>query len=613
VAALFLAEFSGSTLVPLEPKSALDSLLRRLGANEKDQAQVWALLEPKGLERLSTLVGGAADYRPLVLDGPRLYLQRLHDFEGRLVAAMGARRAAVPVKRQGVKAALDEVLAQPAHDAAGRAVVLSGEQQRAVLCALHLPMTAITGGPGTGKTSIVVSILRLLVRLGVAPERIALAAPTGKAANRMKESVQRALDSLRSPGDADARLAKSLPEPRTLHRLLGYSPGRDRFVHHQGNPLAEEVVIVDEGSMIDLAMMDRLVRAVRPEAQLVLLGDADQLPSVDAGAVFRDAVPRDGGLGAKPWDKLVDGELPVAPKGQAKDGRDSYTVRLSKCFRMAEAEALQAAAEAVNRADVAALLGPKGVVVRATAAELKFEGVELLSCASPQELNAFLKVWLEKRLRALDGLNELLSSTWCFTDGAVDEAQAASLLSLRRLYESCRVLCVTRSGARPTGAAAVNRALRELWRAALGQDDSRAVFAPGEPVMMLRNDYAHNLFNGDHGFVLRAGEPGEAVALRAVFPRGAGYGLFPAEDSGAGFQHSFAMTVHKSQGSEYEQVALVLPDEEGHPLLTREILYTALTRAKKSVVIVGRPEVLRQGVAAQLERHSGIGARLAVP
>jgi exodeoxyribonuclease V alpha subunit len=245
-------------------------------------------------------------------------------------------------------------------------------------------LTAISGGPGTGKTSVVVSILRVLARLGVDLESVALAAPTGKAAKRMEESVQKGLLAIPNRSEVDEEILECLPEARTLHRLLGYSPKMGGFRHHENNPLANEIVIIDEASMIDLGLMDRLLRAVPMDARLILLGDADQLPSVDAGAVFRDLLPPKEGV---PDD----------------DPRRDASVVLSESYRMdlsdsAGRNILKVAAK-INAGQAESLFDPNApqdetITERPSVDELTFHGAELLAEGNKtQKKNTFLERW----------------------------------------------------------------------------------------------------------------------------------------------------------------------------------------------------------------------------
>jgi exodeoxyribonuclease V alpha subunit len=596
----------GSTRLPLDAAN-LSPLLESLGANAKDIAAVGALLD-SGLAGgpASAVIGRPEDYKPFVVDEGSLYLQRMRAFEDRLVEALRKRidkqpsAAPARVDEARVDQALAQVLAAPTRLGDGTRIELSDEQQKAVRTALLQPLAVISGGPGTGKTSVVVSILRALARLGVSMKQVALAAPTGKAANRMEEAIRKSLRGL-DPEGPDADLLKSPPEARTLHRLLGYLPTADRFRHHDGNPLAEEVVIVDEGSMVDLFLMTQLVSAVRRDARLILLGDAEQLPSVDAGAVLRDLIPGEG----------------------ADDARSRCAARLKKSFRMSPTDpsgrAVLSFAQATNEGQADKALGL--LQKRGSTSELKLDMVELLAAESPTAREAFLGYWFEEQVCRQEGLAELVRREYRFLGEGekqgFGEADTKALETLFGHFESFKLLCVTRGDARASGVASCNAWMHRRW----AEDEelgSRAPQAPGnllpgEPVMVLQNDYSRGLFNGDQGIVLRVALPGEAShSYRAVFPTKDGFKPFGLEGLRSKLQLSFAMTVHKSQGSELDHVALMLPERE-MPLLTREILYTAVTRARKSVAIVGAESILRQGIERRMERFSGIGERLAKP
>ena len=478
--------------------------------------------------------------------------------------------------------ALDDAL--EAAPPAGR--TFNAGQRAALRAALTRPLAVIAGGPGTGKTALLAGIVRALRRLGLRADEIALAAPTGRAANRIAES-------LRTAGVTDA------PEPRTLHRLLGLR--RDRAVglgearHHENFPVAARAVLVDEASMIDLALMERLARAVAADARLVLVGDADQLPSVEAGAVFRE-------LGA-------------------------HAVRLTESLRQdpsapAGASVL-AAARAVRQGDAEA--AALAVAPKPRPADLAFAGFERLAPATPAHARrlvaAFAEHWARTRVRALPDHDALVAHVYRWRDDPAapfDADEATAVRALVRHHASLRVLAVTRGAGAPTGAEALNALLA---RHALGTGAAELGPAAGTPVMMIRNDYDRGLFNGDQGVVVRAARPGEAPRLVAVFPRGEaerGGGGAPGPSGLAAFAHdglredlrvAYATTVHKAQGAELDHVALVLPERD-LPLLCRELVYTALTRARHSAVVVGRADLLALAVARPLERASGLAARL---
>ena len=503
------------------------------------------------LEHESELVGRPGDYKPLIVDGGRLYHQRVHRQETQLARRLRVRLDQKADRGDYMKIldALDRVLSHRAV-VNGRVIQLSAEQQHAVRTALTRPLTVIPGGPGTGKTSVIVSILRVLARLDFAIENVVLAAPTGRAARRMAESVELGLGAVPEPKIVDASVAETLPKPRTLHRLLGllelsgYSTARSRLRHHETNPLPYEVVIVDEASMIDLELMDRLLAAVRPEAKLVLLGDSDQLPSVHAGAVFADIVAA---------------------------GRDRASVELVGNYRIntsrkdAAGRALGATFGSIRGGDSEALL--QSITTRGRASEVEFHGVEILE----EDHENFLDRWFHERVmtphyRELTGPRSF--------DGTFDaEAVFAHL-------RSHGILTVTNHDAER-----VNRAFTSMNPTRIG-----------EPVMVLRNDYERGLFNGERGVVASSGVHFET-------------GVTDADTFTHELSTAYAITVHKSQGAELDHVVLVLPSAD-HPLLTRELLYTATTRARSSVTILGSKEVLVAGCGRAVDRRTGILTRL---
>ncbi|HET8714287.1 MAG TPA: AAA family ATPase [Holophagaceae bacterium] len=432
-------------------------------------------------------------------------------------------------------------------------VGLNPEQRAAVRLAAARRLAILTGGPGTGKTSIVAALVRAwqAAHPGAA---LALAAPTGKAAQRL--------------GEALAAAGVETEAPRTLHRLLGWRPRAAAWRHHGGNPLAADLVVVDEASMVDQGLMARLVDALRPGARLVLLGDADQLPSVGAGAVLRD---------------LVTG-LPEA------------VARLARSYRMDPSDPAGSA-----------ILGYAAKVREGAAAEadlplrdrleaLSGQGVELLT---PEALPAFLRAW-RGRIEALDGYERLVHAEHGADDLGFDAAATAAIRALLDHHDRFRLLALLQEG--PRGAAALNGALHAQAWPLNGRGLRRDLpFYLGEPVMMTRNDYGRGLFNGDQGLVLKVRRGGE-VHREAVFWKEGRPVAHPLPALLGDLELAYALTVHKAQGSEFDALAVVLPEAD-HPLLTRQNLYTALTRARRHAVILGDP-ALPPLAARKVERRA---------
>lgn len=535
------------------------------------------------LSRLAPLVGPIA---PAVLrwDGEGVALLRWAEVERRIAASLVERALADAGRDRSdgdakARAAVAALRAEPLVGARGP-VALTDEQEAAVEAVLSARTVVLTGGPGTGKTSIVVAMLRALARRD-GPERIAdvaLAAPTGKAADRLGESVRTAIAT--SAHAVDRALAAAFRPPTTLHRLLGYRPLDGSFRAHRHNHLAQRVVIVDEASMIDAALFERLLAAVAPDATLVLLGDPDQLPSVDPGAVLRDLVRAREGLAAT-----------------------VRVVELTRSHRMDPSDPDGAHVLSVARAclGVRGVAAPSAVGFRLPPPGASPVGVGGAHAVDAGRLRETVDAWVARHVLVpeLEGLDALPADRL-----GPDEAPPEVLAALTHLARA-RLLAVTRRTADELDAyvgAAVAR--RQAARSTRGAE-ARGGILPGEPVMVVRNDYDEDLWNGDSGVAWRTAE-GE---LRASFRRGARVLSRPLAGIGHLVERAHAVTVHKAQGSEHDEVMLVLPPLDG-PLLCREIVYTAITRARRSAVVVGRAELLASALARRGERDTGLAGHL---
>jgi exodeoxyribonuclease V alpha subunit len=538
--------------------------------------------------RAAALVGQREDdYKPLLYIAPYIMHQRIYYCERELAIRLGAlltnRPEAQPDSEQLARA-LQEVIERPVI-VQGREIVMSDEQRSVVEASARAGLTVISGGPGTGKTSIVVAIMRLIVRLGVDPSEIALTAPTGKAANRMGECVTESLTRIEHCDAVDQALLEAHLEPSTIHRLLGYSVDSGRFRHHRNNPVSAKVVIVDEGSMLDVTLMERLTSAIQSGARLILLGDANQLPSVAAGSVFRALVP-----------SAEDGQGPLA----------AASMRLEVNHRMKSDDpsgrSILLAARSINE-------GVAPVVDRrASPAELTFAGVEFVG-ATPRELGPFLDRWYADRVRGENDVADLIKHDFIERDGGFDEADCARLRVLFAHAAKSRILCVTRVF--ETGAERINARLHSRAAETADVAADRIPFVVGEPLIVLRNDYERGLFNGDNGILLWVRRNNGSQIPMAIFPRGDKFVAYRIEALREFIELSYAMTVHKAQGSEFDSVAIVLP-EKPIAVLTRELIYTAVSRSRTSVVIVGAESVLSNAIATRVERFSGLADRLKV-
>jgi exodeoxyribonuclease V alpha subunit len=534
------------------------------------------------------------DYKPLLYIAPYIVHQSVYCCERELAIRLAALLSTHPEEQpdaERLARALQDVVTRPVI-VQGKRIVMSDEQCSVVSASARAGLTVISGGPGTGKTSIVVAIMRLMVRLGVAPSQIALTAPTGKAAYRIGECVSESLTRIEDRDAVDQALLDARLEPSTIHRLLSYSPDSGRFRHHRNNPLSAKVVIVDEGSMLDVTLMERLVNAIQPGARLILLGDANQLPSVAAGSVFRDLVPSG-----------EDGPGPL----------DSASMRLEVNHRMksddASGRSILLAARAINDGDtnLLNLVDEAPIVVRRSSPEeLAFAGVEFLA-GTPRELGPFLDRWYADQVREGKEAAELIKREYVERDGGFDDADCDRLRRLFSHVGKSRILCVTRVF--ETGADRINARLHSRAAESAGVAAERIPFVVGEPLIVLRNDYERGLFNGDNGIMLWVRRASGAQIPMAIFPRGANFVAFRFEALREFVELGYAMTVHKAQGSEFDSIAIVLP-EKPVAVLTRELIYTAVSRSRTSVVIVGEESVLSNAIVTRVERFSGLADRL---
>ncbi|MCP4448601.1 MAG: exodeoxyribonuclease V subunit alpha [Myxococcales bacterium] len=499
----------------------------------------------------SPMVSDGSAATPLVLSNRgRLYLRRYWQHEQFLASAI-SHRISDGAEADGRSAPdLTAVLEQlfPGASEADR-------QRQAALLASRTPFAVVSGGPGTGKTFTVVKILALLVEQALAddkaPPRMTLLAPTGKAAARLVESIQKAKDALPCSDQVKDAIAD---DASTIHRALGSIPrSSTRFRHNQDNPLVTDLVLVDEASMVNVALMSRLVAAVPAHARLILLGDKDQLASVDAGAVLGDIC----NSGKSSSDT------------SASSGIAQCVTHLTKSYRYKEGSGIEALARAVNQGDADTALEVLG--------NARLPDVQLRATLPKNRLGTELPTQLGDGYRT-------------FHNARTPEE---ALLALGNF----RVLCAHHSG--PASVSSLNTEVRRQLdlrgRATSGQPHYEK-----QPLMVKVNDYELQLFNGDVGVVMQT-ERGLRVFFdspegeaRSVAP-----GRLPAHDP------VYAMSIHKSQGSEFDDIAIVLPAEQS-PVLTRELIYTAITRAKKSLTIYADYALLRTCIQTPTRRSSGL-------
>ncbi|MGD9088286.1 MAG: exodeoxyribonuclease V subunit alpha [Desulfobacterales bacterium] len=526
----------------------------------------------------SPAVGKPGDIRPLILDSRhRLYLYRYWEYEQTIAKSIKRR-----VKRQipdldyaRLKRILDRLFPKTQQ----RTQVDWQKIAAAVACLKHF--CVITGGPGTGKTFTVTKVLALLLELSADQQlQIHLAAPTGKAAARLQEALEQARDHI----NCDDRVKHILPcEVFTIHRMLKPIKGSPYFRHNSEDPLITDVVVVDEASMVDLALMAKLLDAVPEKARLIFIGDKDQLASVEAGSVLGDICDRDVMHGFsdsyKELIRNVTGENidAIVPTADGTLGLQDAIVVLHKSYRFAPESGIGALSRAVKLGDADAAL-------------------DILGDAAEKSL-----VWqpLKSDARMIETLSEQIVRAYEPFLAARDPAEALHLL------ESFKILCALNVG--PLGVEAVNRLAQQvLSRHNLIRPDPLAEdpWYAGRPVLITRNHYPLGLFNGDIGITLAPdGAKGREWVVYFRDNDGGVRRFLPQQLP----EHEtvYAMTVHKSQGSEFEEVLMILPNKD-LPILTRELIYTALTRARQKLTIWGAPDILRSALTRRIQRTSGL-------
>jgi len=583
------------------------SLTRRFdGLVSPQKASEWAekIVSALSGDTFSRLIATAesAD-KPVIRSAAQgrtlLYFQKYLFHERSFESALKQRLAMPPetVDIQKLKKIIDELLE------ADSVIRLNREQKLALGLALLRRFVVVCGGPGTGKTTLVFTVLQGLLRLGLSSDRIALAAPTGRAAQRLTESLN-----TRTEGTHEGR---RLPPAQTLHRLLDYSSWQG-FRRHRENPIQADVVVIDEVSMIDIVTMARLLDAVPPDARIILLGDKDQLPSVDAGSVLADLAPATGdpaySAGLRKQLHQLFPDITVSKPDSAASEIDH--VVLLRENRRSHPKICEVS-ERVNRSTRHTAEHLVAELPRTTAEESSLtesDGCWLceLTEPRPEPWRRVLDRWAMRHyLSPLNGgLNymELAEHAAAAKNLSAPEI-APHLDALFEVLNSARVLTLLRGG--PWGCEGVNRHIAEAL-----MPGARAVLFSGAPVLITANDYVQQLFNGDVGIALAVPDRG----VRVIFQRHAStterYLEIPLSALKS-FEYAFALTVHKSQGSEYGEILLPIPPQGAERLMNKQMIYTALTRAKRRAVFCGSAERLAAGIARRLDRHSGLSAPVA--
>ncbi len=511
---------------------------------------------PKWIESLqkSPVVGSPGEIKPLILDNetstPRLYMLRYWQYENRLAEYI---RQCCDQQPSNIDNELLESGLMRLFPSTGSE---PDDQALAARTALENRFCVITGGPGTGKTTTVLKIIILLLeQAGDTSLELALAAPTGKAANRLRESIQSSLAQAGREGIATEKVLAKIPaETATIHRLLGSIKNSPRFRHDCHNPLPHDCVIVDEVSMVDLALMSKLVEALKPGCRLILLGDKNQLSSVESGSVLGDicAVP----------DPVTKKALKIA----------GSIVNLKKSYRFDEQSSIGRLASLINGGQAKEALE---IMQDPSSANISWQ-----QTPQPGEIRDALKSKLLTTYRSYFG-NRTVGNAF-------------------RMLSQFSVICALRNG--PYGAVALNRQIQQIL--------VEEKFFPGDiewyagrPIMITRNDYHLELYNGDIGIALPDEE--NDGGLKIYFERGNQQFRKISPARLPEHETAFAMTIHKSQGSEFDRALIFLPNQDA-PVLSRELIYTGITRARAAIDIWGDAGVLTKAVNRMTERSSGL-------
>lgn len=523
--------------------------------------------------------------QPLVLDGERLYLQRYWLYEIQL-----EKRITQKLVSKNWRLDQEQAFISQLFDLDGQPNEINWQAIAACLAAQQ-GFSVISGGPGTGKTTTVIRLLALLIRLYQTQAKsnpiIKLVAPTGKAAMRLTESISSAKQQL----NVDDALKQFIPEQAsTLHRLLK-SSGKGDFKYNGLNPLHLDVLIVDEASMVDLPLMAKLLDALPSHGQLILLGDKDQLASVEAGSVLADICDSETEHG---YSKTMADRLSVLTKMDLADNIEATGARLRdhichlrKSYRFDANSGIGHLSAAANQGDYQAW---QGVLAKG------FDDLNI-SELNEDSFNEFVRKSAEQYAVYIERIHDLN------TDQGLNDEQA---FEIHRLFSQFQILCALRDGR--LGVAGLNDEVEQGLRQK-GLIESNQTWYLGRPVMIMQNDYGLNLYNGDIGLVLpQLGDDG-TIRLKVVFigsdqqVRWLQPSRLPAHET------VYAMTVHKSQGSEFAHCALVLPDHNAQ-VLTKELIYTGITRAKKQLTCIGKSPIIQQALQRKVQRASGLRQRL---
>ena len=521
--------------------------------------------------RTSPVIGRPGEFKPLILDERnRLYLYRYWKYEKDLSHEIHNRAdGIIPVDTHQLKKTLHRLFPDESNPS------VDMQKIAALICTLKR-ICVITGGPGTGKTTTVAKILAVL--LEQSPHQnvnILMAAPTGKAAIRLRESIISAKKGI----NASEEIKNAIPEaPQTIHRMLKPVFGSSQFKFNQNNPLNADIVVVDEASMVDIALMTKLIQAVPTSAHLILIGDKDQLASVETGSVLGDICEIQNKKASNRWHDflihwMTKKDATDLNHNQLGNTVEDCIVRLTKTYRFADHKNMEAFINIVKSGDFEALKN-------------------FLKSSDPSalEINHFndQKQFHEKlEENILNGYSSYL--------------MAKTISDALIKFEKYKILCAQNKG--HLGVEGINRIAESvLMRHHL--IDPSVQWYKGRPILINSNDYSLDVFNGDMGIIwpesdksdseLYAYFPGKSDGIKKVLPQ-----RLPEHETG------FAMTIHKTQGSEFDSVLIILPTQDT-PILTRELLYTGITRARKKLSVWTDPHILKTAMSRKIQRYSGL-------
>ncbi len=575
---------NGSICIKLEEKHILEKLYLLTGDRQLAEKSAKEITDNR--DEFKKLIGSSEnDYKPLILKSYNgrnyLYFQKyfIHEKElksqlDRLLSNSSKTEIAPEILNDIISSSLDE------------------KQRLAVYLGLQNNFTIISGGPGTGKTFIIYFLIKMLVQTGVDPLKIKLSAPTGRASQRLTESIL-----LNAEKEKDESLKKLITgiQGETIHRILKFSEYKNDFTYDENNRLPAKVLIVDEVSMVDLVLMTKLLKSLPDNAKIIFIGDKNQIPSVDAGAVLADLVPAD-------FEESFSDAILKVLNGYKKTKNIHKTtdriVLLEKCYRT-NFDILKIAGminlgdtDVVNQLTIVGLKNQTGNMFKEHS---KNPGALFIKAddTSREYFHRMLIDWIKNHfidagyLKLIDDLSKT---------GQTKEINE-KLEKIFKIMEDSKILSIVKEGL--TGVNYINSVIKNYFE---GQKTSgTSSYFPGMPVIINRNDYGKKLFNGDTGVIIK-----DITGLvRAVFKRNDTFVSYPV-DFLPPHDTAFAITVHESQGSEYGKILVVLPDNETNPLLTREILYTALTRSKSNSFIYAKETIFKKCITTQIIRESGI-------